>query len=111
MLNILNPLFSSVTGTPVAALLLGTLFVAYLANKRAWYRRSQGIPLPPGPTPWPIVGNLFDIPSGKLPWIVYSEWSAVYGMSRLLQLLNSAKNFSHVLLQEILYFFEVSKHR
>ncbi|KAE8340727.1 hypothetical protein BDV24DRAFT_151844 [Aspergillus arachidicola] len=34
--------------------------------------------LPPGPSPIPLVGNKFQIPS-KHPWIKFEEWSKVYG--------------------------------
>ncbi|KAF9237857.1 cytochrome P450 [Melanogaster broomeanus] len=35
-------------------------------------------PLPPGPPPLPIVGNVRGIDT-KAPWLTYSEWSKVYG--------------------------------
>ncbi|PCH44159.1 cytochrome P450 [Wolfiporia cocos MD-104 SS10] len=34
--------------------------------------------LPPGPSPWPVVGNTFQIPM-KHAWLVYSEWAKTYG--------------------------------
>ncbi|KAF7359221.1 hypothetical protein MSAN_01264200 [Mycena sanguinolenta] len=35
------------------------------------------LPLPPGPTKWPVVGNLFDMPS-TFEWITFMEWSRKY---------------------------------
>ncbi|KAF9230060.1 hypothetical protein BU15DRAFT_57650, partial [Melanogaster broomeanus] len=35
-------------------------------------------PLPPGPPPLPIVGNVRGI-NANAPWLTYSEWSKVYG--------------------------------
>jgi hypothetical protein len=41
-------------------------------------RRRGGLPYPPGPPPWPIIGNLLDVPK-KAPWIAYSDMSKKYG--------------------------------
>jgi hypothetical protein len=38
----------------------------------------NGLPLPPGPKGYPLVGNLFDMPVDK-PWVVYDEWRKTYG--------------------------------
>ncbi|KAF7366944.1 hypothetical protein MSAN_00953100 [Mycena sanguinolenta] len=54
---------------------VGALLIAlysYFSHKP----RSK-LPLPPGPRPWPIVGNLFDMPS-TFEWITYMEWSKIY---------------------------------
>ena len=55
-----------------------TLFLLLLALTlyRASKRGSHG-PLPPGPAPLPIVGNMFDVPQ-KHPWVSYEAWSEVY---------------------------------
>jgi len=34
--------------------------------------------LPPGPVPFPLLGNILSINS-KEPWLTYTEWGAVYG--------------------------------
>jgi hypothetical protein len=34
--------------------------------------------LPPGPTKWPIIGNLLNIPKDYA-WEVYAAWSKKYG--------------------------------
>lgn len=36
-------------------------------------RRQSRLPLPPGPKPWPIIGNVYDVPSIR-PWEKYREW-------------------------------------
>jgi hypothetical protein len=38
----------------------------------------NGLPLPPGPKGYPLIGNLFDMPVYK-PWVVYDEWRKTYG--------------------------------
>jgi hypothetical protein len=38
----------------------------------------NGLPLPPGPKGYPLIGNLFDIPVER-PWVVYDEWRKTYG--------------------------------
>jgi len=40
------------------------------------FRRPK-YPLPPGPKPWPIIGNALDMPSVR-PWETYREWCKRY---------------------------------
>lgn len=61
----------------------GALVVALLAiigvttsfTKKKARRR---LPLPPGPKPLPIIGNLHRM-NTDFPWITYKEWSDIYG--------------------------------
>ncbi|KAF7357540.1 O-methylsterigmatocystin oxidoreductase [Mycena sanguinolenta] len=43
---------------------------------RAWQRRQ--LSFPPGPPPYPIIGNFLDLPT-KLPWLTYTKWGIQYG--------------------------------
>ncbi|KAJ6508710.1 cytochrome P450 [Mycena sanguinolenta] len=52
--------------------LLGSL----LKFVSAWQRRH--LPFPPGPSPYPLIGNLRDFPT-KLPWVTYANWGRQYG--------------------------------
>jgi hypothetical protein len=62
----------------------GALVVALLAiigvttsfTKKKARRR---LPLPPGPKPLPIIGNLHRM-NTDFPWITYKEWSDIYGL-------------------------------
>jgi hypothetical protein len=49
----------------------GTIFVDYA---RILYRRRS---LPPGPFPWPLVGNYFQTPKDR-PWLEWEHWSKRY---------------------------------
>ncbi|KAF7374574.1 O-methylsterigmatocystin oxidoreductase [Mycena sanguinolenta] len=62
----------------VALLALTTVALISVSQKflSAWWCRQ--LPFPPGPSPYPIIGNIRDIPT-KLPWVTYKEWGSQYG--------------------------------
>ena len=41
-------------------------------------RKRRRLPYPPGPAPWPIVGNALEMPLER-PWLKYGEWCKTYG--------------------------------
>ncbi len=52
------------------------LYLYHLYNKRK--ANPRGLPHPPGPTGYPIIGNKFDVPKKKA-WKTYDEWFKKYG--------------------------------
>lgn len=58
-------------------LALAVLLALYLARKLS--QRSQ-LPLPPGPKPWPLVGNIADFPpAGEPEWKHWLKFKEQYG--------------------------------
>ncbi|KAF9458366.1 cytochrome P450 [Collybia nuda] len=57
-----------------------TLCIIAVASLFLWHfiRKRPGLPLPPGPKGYPIIGNLFDMPR-KLAWLEYDRWFKIYG--------------------------------
>ena len=60
----------------LAALFFGVVLFKQL--KRSRDGNPNGLPLPPGPKGYPLIGNLFDMPVHE-PWVVYDEWRKTYG--------------------------------
>ena len=64
--------------------LLLALFITtgLLFRLRSWAVRRKanpmGLPYPPGPRAYPLIGNIFDLPE-SYPWLKYAEWGKKYG--------------------------------
>ncbi|KAI0316607.1 cytochrome P450 [Amylostereum chailletii] len=58
---------------------LTALGVAFLGALVFWTRTRKPFPLPPGPKPWPIVGNVTDVPQAKQLWLRATEFAEQYG--------------------------------
>ena len=62
----------------LAALFFSVMLFRQLKKSRDG--NPNGLPLPPGPKGYPLIGNFFDMPVHK-PWVVYDEWRKTYGKS------------------------------
>ena len=65
----------------LAALFFGIILFRRLKNSRNG--NPKGLPLPPGPKGYPLIGSLFDMPFDR-PWLVYDEWCKTYGKSLII---------------------------
>jgi hypothetical protein len=53
-------------------------FVVITTLKRFIEKRQHRLPLPPGPAPLPLLGNILAVDANE-PWLTYTEWGKVYG--------------------------------
>lgn len=65
----------------VLAIWLGLSLYAVLRPKPVQRTKGYNLPLPPGPKPLPILGNILDMPR-KNEWETISEWGKQYGEYR-----------------------------
>ena len=54
------------------------LYGSYQQLKKSRAGNPQGLPFPPGPKGYPLLGNLLDMPVNKA-WVVYDDWRKTYG--------------------------------
>lgn len=63
--------------SPLDILVLVTSIAAFFAIRD--YQRRRGLPYPPGPRPFPLIGNLLDIPK-EFSWLAYTQLAKKHGM-------------------------------
>jgi len=74
--------------------LLALLFAYTLSRQLRKSRKGNrnGLPLPPGPKGYPLIGNLLDVPIDQ-PWLVYDKWCQTYGKTLMINGLSSRTLF------------------
>ena len=63
----------------IAASVILALVLWQLLSKKS-RGNPQGLPLPPGPKPLPLIGNALDMPK-DYPWKTFQKWCKQYGTS------------------------------
>ncbi|KAG0694835.1 cytochrome P450 [Suillus ampliporus] len=72
---------------PRLYLTISALVVATLSVCRKYWLTHSRPPLPPGPTPLPIVGNILSLDAAR-PWLSFNAWRSTYGDIIYARLLN-----------------------
>ena len=91
----------------VAALIFGYI-VLFRQLKKSRSGNPKGLPLPPGPKGYPLIGSLFDMPIEKA-WFVYDDWRKIYGKSLIINSFSSQR-FSFFYLGDMIYFKVLGHH-
>ena len=62
----------------LSAIAAVTVLLFLIRQLRTSRVNSKRLPYPPGPRPYPLIGNLLDLPT-TYPWLAYDNWAKTYG--------------------------------
>jgi hypothetical protein len=71
--------FTHCVGTRLTGMIPPDAFIALLAFFSLFFRKLPRR-LPPGPKPWPLLGNISDLRPKEL-WLLATDWAKRYGLS------------------------------
>jgi hypothetical protein len=71
----------SVHGLRLATLAILPASLIVITALRQFIANRQHKPLPPGPKPLPVLGNILSIDAQE-PWLTYAEWRDAYGTGK-----------------------------
>lgn len=75
-------MYASIALNPIASLVaflaVTYLVLSYVRSVINWRTRQRGRPLPPGPAPLPVIGNLLDMPETRK-WLGFQDLCTKYG--------------------------------
>ncbi|KAG2136722.1 cytochrome P450 [Suillus clintonianus] len=63
---------------PILYLAISALTIAVLSCCRNYWVNHSRPPLPPGPTPLPVLGNFLSLDTAR-PWLTFNAWRSTYG--------------------------------
>jgi len=86
--------------------LIAATFLVIFFRKKANHVRTL---YPPGPHPYPIIGNLYDFPLVQ-PWVTYTQWRKKYGKPQVLLLDVFAFYLINLLSGDIVYCNAMGQH-
>ena len=66
--------------TPIIIVLLLSSYIVYRKSATS----SRKLPFPPGPRPWPLIGNALDMPR-TAQWSTFMKWAEEYGTWMIFQ--------------------------
>ena len=77
MSNLYDAALTVVTTTNFISIIVVSLLFSYVVY-RNHIASSRKLSLPPGPKPWPLIGNTFDVPR-SFQWSTFTKWAEEYG--------------------------------